>query len=103
MLQYKVNFNELNWEEPFEGVKCKIFKHDNRQLRLVVYSKEMPLHWCEKGHYGYILDGNLEIEYQNEKVIYQTGDGVFIPEGKKHKHRAKVLSKFVKVIFIENV
>jgi quercetin dioxygenase-like cupin family protein len=103
MLQYKVNFNDLNWEEPFEGVKCKIFKHGDTQLRLVVYSKEMPLHWCEKGHYGYILDGKFEIEYQNEKIIYQTGDGVFIPGGKEHKHRAKVLSEFVKVIFVENV
>jgi len=101
MLQYKVNFNDLNWEEPLEGVKCKIFKHGDKQLRLVVYSKDMPLHWCEKGHYGYILDGKFEIEYQNEKIIYQTGDGIFIPDGKEHKHRAKVLSEFVKVIFIE--
>jgi hypothetical protein len=103
MLQYKVNFNDLDWEEPLEGVKCKIFKYKDKQLRLVVYSKEMPLHWCEKGHYGHILDGAFEIEYQNEKVVYQTGDGVFIPDGKEHKHRAKVLSEFVKVIFVENV
>ena len=103
MLQYKVNFNDLHWEEPFEGVKCKIFKHGDKLLRLVVYSKEMPLHWCEKGHYGYILDGKFEIEYKNEKIVYQTGDGVFIPDGKEHKHRAKVLSEFVKAIFIENV
>ena len=72
MLQYKINFNDINWEEPFEGVKCKIFKHGDKQLRLVVYSKEMAIHWCEKGHYGYILDGTFEIEYQNEKIIYQT-------------------------------
>jgi hypothetical protein len=35
-----VNFNDLNWEEPLEGVKCKIFKHGDKQLRFVVYSKE---------------------------------------------------------------
>ena len=103
MLQYKIDFDELDWEEPFEGVKCKIFKHSGKQLRFVVYSKEMPLHWCETGHYGYILDGTFEIEYQNEKVVYQTGDGVFIPDGKEHRHRAKVLSKYVKAIFVENV
>jgi quercetin dioxygenase-like cupin family protein len=103
MLQYKVNFNDLHWEEPLDGVKCKIFKHGDKQLRLVVYSKDMPLHWCEKGHYGYILDGKFEIEYQNEKIVYQTGDGVYIPDGKEHKHRAKVLSEFVKAIFVENV
>ncbi len=32
MLQYKVDFKELNWEEPFEGVECKIFKHGDKQL-----------------------------------------------------------------------
>ena len=103
MLQYNVNFDDLDWEKPLEGVKCKIYKYGDKQLRLVVYSKEMPLHWCEKGHYGYILDGEFEIEFQNEKVVYQTGDGVFIPDGKEHRHRARVLSEFVKVIFVENV
>ena len=63
----------------------------------------MPPHWCEKGHYGYILHGKFEIEYQNKKIIYQAGDGVFIPEGEKHKHRAKVLSEFVRAIFVEKV
>ncbi len=103
MLQYKVNFKELNWEELIEGVKSKISKYGNKQLRLVVYTKEMSPHWCEKGHYGYILDCKLEIEYQDEKIIYQTGDGVFIPDGKEHKHRAKALSEFVKAIFVENI
>jgi len=103
MFQYKVIIDDLNWEKPLKGVKCKIFKQGEKQLRFVVYSKEMPLHWCEKGHFGYILDGEFEIEYEHEKVIYQTGDGVFIPDGKEHRHRAKVLSEYVKVIFVENV
>lgn len=103
MLQYKVNFDGLNWEQPLQGVKCKTYKHGEKQLRLVVYSKDMPPHWCEKGHYGYILEGRFEIEYQNEKTIYQPGDGVFIPEGKEHQHRARVLSEFVKVIFVEEI
>ena len=74
------------------------------RIRIVEYSAGyLADHWCEKGHYGYILDGTFEIEFQNKKVVYQTGDGVFIPEGKNHKHRAKALTEFVKVIFIENV
>ena len=102
MLQYKIDFNELPWEKPLQGIRCKIFKYGTKQLRLVVYSKEMPPHWCEKGHYGYILDGEFEIEYVNKKIVYRTGDGVFIPDGKEHKHRARAISEFVKVIFVEN-
>jgi quercetin dioxygenase-like cupin family protein len=85
------------------GIRCKIYKHNNTQLRLVEYSKTMPPHWCEKGHYGFILDGIFEIEFANETIIYQTEDGVFIPDGKNHQHKAKVLSETVKVIFVENI
>ena len=55
------------------------------------------------GHYGLILDGEIEIEFQNEKIIYKPGDGVFIPDGKKHKHKGRVLTEAVKVIFVEDV
>ncbi len=103
MLQYNINFKELNWEEPIKGVKSKIYKYGNKQLRLVVYTKEMPPHWCEKGHYGLILDGEFEIEFQNERQIYKSGDGVFIPSGEKHKHKGNALSESVKVIFVEYV
>jgi len=102
MLQYKVNFDKLDWETPIEGVRCKIYKHGNTQLRLVEYSKGMPLHWCEKGHYGFILEGEFEIAFKNEILVYQAGDGVFIPEGEDHRHKARVLSDIVKVIFVEN-
>ena len=103
MLHYKVDFNKLDWEQPIEGVKCKIIKYNDKQLRLIEYTKEMPLHWCERGHYGLVLDGVLEIEFQNEKIIYKSGDGVFIPDGAEHKHKGRVLTKSVKVIFVEDV
>ncbi len=103
MLQYLTKFEELDWVEPIEGVKQKIYKYNGKQLRLVIYTKEMPPHWCENGHYGIILEGEFEIEFQNETQIYKSGDGVFIPPGEEHKHRARVLSKSVKVLFVEDL
>ena len=103
MIQYKVHFDDLAWERPMEGIRCKSYKDSHRQLRLVVYTREMAPHWCEKGHYGIILDGQFEIEYLDTQVIYQTGDGVFIPPGKEHKHKAKVLSEYVRALFVEDV
>lgn len=103
MFQYKVDFNELEWEHPIEGVKCKIAKYGDKQIRLIEYTNEMPPHWCEKGHYGLVLDGELEIEFQNEKIVYKSGDGVFIPDGEEHKHKGRVLTESVKVIFVEDV
>lgn len=103
MLQYKVDFDKLEWEQPIEGVKCKMIKYGDKQLRLIEYVKGMPPHWCEKGHYGFILDGELEIEFQNDKIIYKAGDGVFIPDGEEHKHKGRVLTESVKVLFVEDV
>ena len=103
MLQHKVNFDDIEWESPIEGVKYKKYKYNNKQMRLIEYTHEMPPHWCETGHYGLILEGEMEIEYPDEKIIYKKGDGVFIPDGAEHKHRGRVITESVKVIFIEDV
>jgi quercetin dioxygenase-like cupin family protein len=105
MIQYKVEFDKLEWETPFKGVRHKYVDQNNIRVRLVEYSysKEMPHHWCEKGHYGYLIEGQMEIEYENETIIYNLGDGIFIPEGPDHKHRGRVLSEKALVFFIEKV
>ena len=103
MIQYKTEFNNIEWQSPLQGVRHKVFIQKDKQIRLVEYTKDMPLHWCENGHYGMILEGKFEIEFENETIVYNKGDGVFIPNGKEHKHRAKVLSDVVKVIFVEDI
>ena len=99
----RVDFNKLEWKSPIAGVRHKFLDQNNMRMRLVEYSKEMPLHWCEKGHYGYLIEGRMEIEYKNEKVTYQPGDGIFIPDGPDHKHRGKLLTEKALVFFIEYV
>jgi hypothetical protein len=103
MLQYKVEFNKIEWEFPIDGVKCKKYSYENKQIRLIEYTKNMPLHWCNKGHIGLILEGEIELEYPNEIIRYKKGDGVFIPDGEEHKHRGRVITDSAKIIFIENV
>ncbi len=101
MLQYRIDFEKLDWKAPVKGVRNKIFQYGNKQLRLVEYTEEMPSHWCKKGHYGLVLNG--EIEYENEKIVYKSGDGVFILDGEKHKHKGRVVTESVKIIFVEDV
>lgn len=101
--QYIINFDNIEWESPLKGVKCKAYTCGNKRIRLVEYTKEMPPHWCEKGHYGLVLEGELEIEYSDKKIVYKKGDGVFIPDGTEHKHKGRVITDSVKVIFVEDV
>ena len=101
----KVDFNSLKWEFPFEGIRHKYLDQDQWRLRLVEYSQEMPLHWCQKGHYGYVLSGRMEIEFEygKEKIIYNPGDGIFIPDGPEHKHQGKPLTEKVLIFFLEKL
>ena len=102
-LQYLVRFDDLDWQSPMEGLKHKYLDQNNLRIRLVEYSKNMAPHWCEKGHYGCIVDGEFKIEYENETIVYKKGDGIFIPDGPKHKHKGTVLSEKAIVFFIEHI
>ena len=101
-MNYKVSFDQIDWQSPIPGMRCKIVKHGGRQLRLVEYTKEMTPHWCEKGHVGYILEGEFEIEFDSGTHVFRSGDGVFIPSGQEHRHMGRVLSDRVVVVFVED-
>jgi ethanolamine utilization protein EutQ (cupin superfamily) len=103
MSQYKVDFDAIPWESPMEGLRFKAQRQGGRQLRLVEYTRDMQPHWCEKGHIGYILEGEFEIRFEGEVVLFRAGDGVFLPPGPADKHMGKVLSDVVRVVFVEDV
>ncbi len=104
MEQYKIDFESMAWESPAEGVRFKAYEQDGRKLRLVEFSKEfVEPDWCRKGHIGYILEGQIEIDFDGEVIVFGPGDGVFIPAGEEHRHKGKVLADTVKVILVEDV
>jgi quercetin dioxygenase-like cupin family protein len=102
-IPYQIQFDQIPWESPMIGVRHKFIEHDGQRLRLVEYSSEMPPHWCEKGHCGYLLSGKMAIEYPHTEIIYTEGDGILIPDGPEHRHKARVLSGKALVFFIEKV
>ncbi len=99
---YRVLFDAIPWEQTLQGVRQKAVVQGGRKLRLVEYDRAMPLHWCVKGHYGFILYGRFEIEFSDRTLVFEEGDGVFIPEGEEHRHRARVLTDGVRVVFVED-
>jgi quercetin dioxygenase-like cupin family protein len=50
-----------------------------------------------------MLEGEMEIEFDDRVVVFRAGDGIFIPPGEKHRHRPKAISETVRVIFVEDV
>jgi quercetin dioxygenase-like cupin family protein len=91
MPDYRIPFASLPWESPVPGVRQKIVLQDNRKLRLVEFSDQLrEPDWCRKGHLGYVLEGRLTIDFHGRIVAYQAGDGLCIPPGEEHRHRANV-------------
>lgn len=100
-MQYRVDFDQVPWQEPMPGVRHKFVVHGDKKLRLVEYFKEMEPHWCNRGHIGMILDGRFEIKYDTTTEVYGPGDGVMIPSGDEHRHMAVSLTDVVRAVFVE--
>ncbi len=102
MISYRIDFAAIPWESPIPGMRQKACRIGDRQLRLVEYAKDLPSHWCEKGHIGYVLEGQIEISFTRQVQTYGPGDGVFIPDGPEHRHMGRVLSDTVTLAFVED-
>jgi hypothetical protein len=100
-MTYKCDFETVPWTMPIDGVRHKVFPFQGRRLRLVEYSSEFEPHWCERGHVGQILEGRFQIEFNDGTEVFKAGDGVAIPDGPEHRHRATVLSGIVRALFVE--
>ncbi len=102
--QYLVDFKSMQWETQAAGVKFKAYQNGGKKLRLVEFTKEfVEPDWCRKGHIGYVLEGQMEIDFNRKMVIFGPGDGLFIPAGEQHQHKARILTDVLKVILIEDL
>jgi quercetin dioxygenase-like cupin family protein len=104
MEAYKVDFGSIPWEQPAAGVGFKAFEQDGRRLRLAEFAKDfVEPDWCTQGHIGYVLEGVMEVDFHGKVVTFRAGDGVFIPPGSAHGHKATVLTDSVRVVLVEDV
>jgi hypothetical protein len=84
---HRILFDALDWQSPAPGLRVKVWRQGNKQLRLLEHSQEfVEPDWCEKAHYGLVLEGELEISFHNgSQVRFPPGSGVYISAGEKHK------------------
>ena len=102
--QYRVAFGSMPWDRPAAGVRQKIYERDGRRLRLAEFTQEfIEPDWCVNGHLGYVLEGRIEIDFNGNVVLLEAGDGLFIPAGEEHKHKARILTGRARVILVEEM
>ena len=103
MEQCKIDFESMRWESPAANVRFKTYEQGGRKLRLAEFGRKfVEPDWCTKGHIGYVLEGEMEINFDGNVVAFGPGDGIFIPAGEKNKHKAKILTDSVKVVLVED-
>ena len=104
MENYRIAFDEMPWETSTRGARYKVCKLGSRQLRLLEFGRDLNHpDWCVTGHIGYVLDGEMEVEFENQTMIFRKGDGLYFPAGEQDKHRPKAISEKVRMIFVEDI
>jgi hypothetical protein len=86
-----IHFVNVEWEHPQEGVKQKVYSNGDKQLRLLRFNDNFIEHdWCTKGHVGYVLCGEMKIDFDGEIKRYSQGDGLWIDAGEQSKHKVSI-------------
>ena len=103
METYRVDFASLPWETQLPASRFKAFRRGEAVLRVVEYTKDFVApDWCSGGHIGYVLDGEMEIDFDGDVVRFTAGDGIFIPDGEAHRHKPAMLTDVVRVVLVEH-
>lgn len=98
----KIDFTKVEWFDSAAGLRTKTFVKDGKQFRLAEFSRNfLEIDWCEKNHLGYVVTGEIEIDFADRTEIFKKGDGLFIRSNARHKARA--LTETALLFLVEDV
>jgi quercetin dioxygenase-like cupin family protein len=103
-LDYRVAFAEAAWESALEGTaRLKRVVLGGKVFRLVELTPATEhSNWCETGHLGFIVEGEMEIEFDGETIRLSAGDALNIPPGVADRHRPRALTDRTLMFLIED-
>lgn len=103
-MAFRINWNEIAWEEVAPGARQKTVIRANHQLRLVEFTAEfVEVGWCRKKHIGCVMEGELRIDFADSTQVYAAGDGLFILGDEAEKHRVRVQGGVARLLLVEEV
>jgi quercetin dioxygenase-like cupin family protein len=101
---FRIDFDGLEWQSTLPGARFKVHREGSRQIRLVEFTAEfVEPDWCEKGHVGVVLDGDLEIDFRGRVIPFPRGSGIFIPAGPAGAHKARSTTPVARLVLVEDV
>ncbi len=104
MEQYRIQFDKLEWQDGIRGARFKVFRSGNKQLRLLEFTSEfIEPDWCEKGHVGFVVHGELEIDFRGSVLSYPQGSALFIPTSFASGHKARSIAAVTQLFLVEDI
>lgn len=99
----KIDFDTIVSDSPVTGLQVQAFAEFGKQIRLLTITKAfVEEDWCIKDHAGFVVEGELEIDFDGQVVTYRAGDGLLIQGGVASKHKPKAISEVVKLFLVED-
>ncbi len=100
----KIDFDAIDWEVSPLGSRIKAVEIDDRKIRLVELRKaDGDAEWCETGHIGFVVEGDLNIEFDDKSLNFKKGDAIYIRSGESNRHKPHALTGNVLLFLTEEI
>ena len=85
-----VRLSEVDWQPDAEGINVRELTVDGRRWALVRYGPATQRQeWCEDGHLGVVVSGEIEYEFEDggTPLSGRPGDAFTLSTGRGHRGR----------------
>ncbi len=88
----RVPFEELEWADDAPGIRAREAEVSGARWATVEYAEGAGgADWCEEGHRGYVISGEIEYEFDDgrEPLRASQGEAFLLPPAATHLREAK--------------
>jgi hypothetical protein len=82
-----------DWEDDVPGIRARETMVDARRWAIVAYDPGARREeWCRDGHWGLVLDGAVEYEFDDggERLGASEGEAFFLTAGRGHRPQPRL-------------
>lgn len=91
----------MPWQDVVVGVREKRVETLQSTIRIVEFSPGfVERDWCQQAHLGYVIRGELGIQFRDRELRFREGDGICIEAGAEFEHKA-IVTEVVTLLLVE--
>ena len=103
MNSIRIDFDQIDWDNKSAGMLVKSEWRHGKQMRMIEIGPDSgEPDWCEAGHVGFILKGELETNIDGMTERLSAGDRLIIPSGKKYRHKSKAVTGVIRLVLVDD-